>query len=178
MKTKSHSALATLVGAALMGVLIGGHPPTAVAQDQTTTTTTTTQAVPPPPPPPPPAPATTTVQTTVTTTVPSRQLYIRKAASGGLSDGETVYARPDGKVYNGEGDYVGHLTTLGGSDIDAIPLRDEFKLRSPGGTLIASTRPSSAYDSDRKVTVKKQDKPVPAESTTTTTTRQTTTTTP
>ena len=167
MKTKS-VGLSLLLGTIIW---IGYSGAIAVAQDASTTTTTTTQQVAPTPPPPP----ATTVQTTVTTTVAAKQLYIRKAESGGLHDGDKIYVRPSGKVYDSDGDLVGHVTNLGGSDIRGVPMRDEFKIKSPDGTLIASTRPSSAYDSDRKVTILPQDKPDSA-STTTTTTRQTTVT--
>ncbi len=140
----------------------------AVAQDtSSTTTTTTTQPVPAPPP-------ITTVQTTTVTTVAPTSLYISKAHGDSLHDGEAITARPDGRVYNSEGDYIGHLTSLAGSDINAVPVRDEFKIRSPGGAMIASTRPSSAYDSDRKVMLNHKDEPVPAAASSTTTTRQTT----
>ena len=168
MKTKS-VGLSLLLGTLIW---IGYSGAVAVAQDSTTTTTTTQQVAPAPPPPPP----ATTVQTTVTTTIEAKQLYIRKAESGGLHDGDKIYVRPSGKVYDSEGDLVGHVTNLNGSDIRGVPMRDEFKIKSPDGTLIASTRPSSAYDSDRKVSLVPQDKPDTNASTTTTTTRQTTTT--
>jgi hypothetical protein len=174
MKTKSAFSLPLLAAtnvSLFAAIILFAAPISSTAQDNSsTTTTTTTQAV----PMPPPAPV-TTVQSTTVTTVASTSLYIRKADSGDLHDGENIYDSPNGKVYNSDGDYIGHLTNVSGSDIAALPVRDEFKIRSPGGTMIASTRPSSAYDSDRKVMLSLKDESVPAATTsTTTTTRQTT----
>jgi hypothetical protein len=138
------------------------------AQDtSSTTTTTTTQPVPAPPP-------ITTVETTTVTTVAPISLYISKEHGDSLQDGEAIYDLSDGKVYNHDGDYLGHLTNLAGSDIAAVPARDEFKIRSPKGAMIASTRPSTAYDSDKKVMLSRRDEPVPPATSSTTTTRQTT----
>jgi hypothetical protein len=173
MKTKSVYRLPRLAAtcAPLLGAIITvSFPISAMAQDtSSTTTTTTTQPVPAPPP-------ITTVQTTTVTTVAPTPLYISKAHGDSLHDGEAIYELSDGKVYNNDGDYIGHLTNLSGSDIASLPVRDEFKIRSPGGSIIASTRPSSAYDSDRKVMLSRRDEPLPPVPVTssTTTTSQTT----
>ena len=173
MNTKSIYRLRLLAAtcAPLLGAMIIVSAPTsAMAQDtSSTTTTTTTQPVPAPPP-------VTTVQTTTVTTVAPTSLYISKAHGDSLHDGEAIYDHSDGKVYNNDGDYIGHLTNLAGSDITAIPVRDEFKIRSPHGSMIASTRPSSAYDSDRKVMLSRKDEPAPPATSSTTTTSQTTVT--
>jgi len=143
-------------------------PATAPAQDtSSTTTTTTTQPVPMPPP-------ITTVQTTTVVTAVPTALYVNKLHGDSLRDGEAIYDRPDGKVYNSDGDCIGHLTSLEGSDILAVPARDQFKIRNLHGHIIASTRPSSAYDSDKKVLLSRKDELAPATTSSTTTTRQTT----
>ncbi|SDT88852.1 hypothetical protein SAMN05444156_0451 [Verrucomicrobium sp. GAS474] len=157
----------------LGAILVAASASFALAQETSSTTTTTTTQQPPAPPVPPPV---TTVQTTTVIVKAPMTFYIRKAESGGLKDGDALTVRASGKVYDSDGDVVGHLTNLSGSDVRSTPVRDEYKIKSPGGTLIASTRPSSAYDSDRKVTVVRQDKPEPVASTTTTTTRETTVT--
>jgi hypothetical protein len=175
MKTKSVYRLPLLAVTCvplLEAMILVLAPTSAMAQDTTSTTTTTTaQPVPVPPP-------ITTVQTTIVTTVVPTSLYISKAHGDSLHDGEAIFDRPDGKVYNNDGDCIGHLTNVDGSDIAASPVRDEFKIRSPGGAMIASTRPSSAYDSDSKVMLSRKDEPAPAPATTssTTTTSQTTVT--
>jgi hypothetical protein len=157
--------------ASLLGtIILVSAPISAMAQDtSSTTTTTTTQPIPAPPP-------VATVQTTTVTTIAPTSLYISKNHGDALHNGEAIYARLDGKVYNNDGDYIGHLTNLEGSDIAALPVRDEFKIRNSSGAMIASTRPSSAYDSDRKVMLSHKDEPAPASTSTTTTTRQTTVT--
>ena len=162
--------LAATCAPLLGSIILATVSTSALAQDtSSTTTTTTTQPVPAPPP-------ITTVQTTTVTTVAPTPLYISKAHGDSLHDGEVLYVRPDGKVYNSDGDYMGHLTSLASSDIAAVPVRDEFKMRSPGGAIIASTRPSSAFDSDSKVMLSRNDVPTPPVTSSTTTTSQTTTT--
>lgn len=167
MKTQSVYRLPLLAATCvpLLGaIILVSAPTTARAQDtSSTTTTTTTQPVPAPPP-------VTTVQTTTVTTVAPTSLYISKAHGDSLRDGEAVYAHPDGRVYDNDGDYIGHLTNLDGSDIAAVPARDEFKMRSPRGSMIASTRPSSAYDSDQTILLSRKDAPVPVPATTSSTT--------
>lgn len=148
-------------------------PTSAMAQDTSSTTTTTTTQQPVPAPPP-----ITTVQTTTVTTVAPIPLFISKAHGDSLHDGEALFDRADGKVYNSDGDYIGHLTNLSGSDIAATPVRDEFKIRSPGGAIMASTRPSSAYDSDRKVMLSRNGVPTPPPATSSTTTTSQTTVSP
>ncbi len=107
-------------------MILASVPTSARAQDtSSTTTTTTTQPVAAPPP-------VTTVQTTTVTTVAPVSLYVSRAHGDSLRDGEAIYDNSDGKVYNNDGDYIGHLTNLNGSDITALPARDEFKIRSPG----------------------------------------------
>ena len=101
-------------------------------------------------------------------------LYVSKEHGDSLHNGEAIYDRPDGKVYNNDGDCIGHLTNLEGSDIAASPVRDEYKIRNAAGNMIASTRPSSAFDSDKKVMLSRKDEPAPATASSTTTTRQTT----
>ncbi len=170
MKTKSvyRLPLSAATCFPLLGamIIISG-PTSAMAQDtSSTTTTTTTQPVPAPPP-------ITTVQTTTVTTIAPTALYVSKAHGDSLNDGQAIYARPDGKVYNNDGDCIGHLTNLEGADISAVPARDEFKIRNSHGSMIASTRPSSAYDSDKKVMLSRKDDPAPVATSTTTTTHQT-----
>lgn len=171
----------------LLGALIlATASNSAMSQDASSTTTTvTTQPVPVSPAsstttvttqPVPVSPPASTLQTTTVTTVVPTSLYISKRHGHSLHDGGTIYTRPDGKVYNNDGDYIGHLTNLEGSDISALPVRDEFKIRNSNGTIIASTRPSSAFDSDRKVFLSRKDGPAPVTTTSSTTTmRQTTT---
>jgi hypothetical protein len=171
MKIKSADRLQLLATTCLpiLGAMMMLSVPTSArAQDtSSTTTTTTTQPVPAPPP-------ITTVQTTTVTTVAPTSLYVSKAHGDVLHDGEAIYDRPDGKVYNQDGDCIGHLTNLEGSDIAAAPVHDQFKIRNAHGNLIASTRPSSAYDSDKKVMLSHQDEPAPTTTSSMTTTRQTT----
>jgi len=133
------------------------------AQDSTSSTTTTTTQ------PASVQPASSTVQTTTVTTVVPTVLYISKRHGNSLRDGKAIYDRPNGKVYNNDGDCIGHLTNLEGNDISAVPTRAEFKIRNSSGSIIASTRPSSAYDSDRKVILSLKDESTPVTSSTTTT---------
>lgn len=142
-----------------------------LAQTAATTTTTTTTA-PVPAPPPPPAPVTTVQQTTVVTVTPYK-LYLRKIYRGDVKSGADLSLRSDGKIYDGSNEYIGHLTNLSGDDVTPSASRDEFKIRNSEHTIIASTRPSSAFDSDRTITVTRRDAPATA----TTTIQQTTTTT-
>lgn len=142
--------------------------PVVTSPTASSTTTVTTQ--------PAPVPAVSSIQTTTVTTVVPTSLYISKRHGNSLHDGEAISTRRDGKVYDSEGVYVGHLTNLNGNDISAIPTHDEFKIRNSSGSVIASTRPSSAYDSDRKVLLSTKDVPVPLSNSSTTTTHQTTTT--
>lgn len=140
------------------------------AQTAATTTTTTTSA-PVPVAPPPPAPVTTIQQTTVVTVTPYK-LYLRKIYRGDVKSGADLTLRADGKVYDASNEYIGHLTNLSGDDVTPSANRDEFKIRNSEHTIIASTRPSSAFDSDRTITMTRRDAPAA-----TTTTQQVTTTT-
>jgi hypothetical protein len=166
MKSNSSDRLPSLALTCipLLGaIILVAAPMSARAQEtssSTTTTTTQPAAVPPP---------SSTVQTTTVTTVVPTSLYISKRHGDSLRDGEAINDRPDGKVYNSDGDYIGHLTNLEGSDISAVPVRAEFKIRNSSGSIIASTRPSSAYDSDRKVMLSLKDESTPVTSSTTTT---------
>jgi len=154
----------------VLGALILASSPSAVSQEASSTTTTvTTQPV-------SVSPTASTLQTTTVTTVMPTSLYISKKHGNSLQAGAAIYSRLSGKVYNNDGDYIGHLTNMEGYDVSALPVRDEFKIRNPSGNIIASTRPSSAFDSDRKVFLSRKDEPVPATTSSTTTTRQTTTT--
>ncbi len=164
----------------LLGSLIlAAAPSTALAQNETTTTVTTqpmqlapvattvtTQPV-------QVVPVTTMLQTTTVTSVAPTPLYISKRHSNGLRDGANLSTRPNGKVYNTNGDCIGHLTNMEGADITGLPVRDEFKIRNSHGTIIASTRPSSSFDSDRKVLLSRRDGLEPVSSTTTTTRKTT-----
>lgn len=177
----------------LLGSLIlATAPSTALAQNETTTTVTTQPVAPSATTvttqpmqlapvattvttqPVQVVPVTTMLQTTTVTTVAPTPLYISKRHSNGLRDGANLSTRPNGKVYNTGGDCIGHLTSMEGADITALPIRDEFKIRNSHGAIIASTRPSSSFDSDRKVMLSRKDGLEPVTSSTTTTTRKTT----
>jgi len=170
MKTKSahpHPKVAvTSVPLLAMIILISAVTSTLAQDSSSTTTTTTTQST------PTPTPA-EIVQTTTVTTMEPVSLYINKRHGDSLHDGEAIHARADGRVYNSDNDTIGHLTNMEGDDISALPVRSEFKIRNSSGSIIASTRPSSAYDSDRKVLFSSNTEIAPATSSTTTT-RQTT----
>ena len=184
----------------LGALILAASPNSAMAQDASSTTTVTTQPMTVPPPvsstttvtqqpvvtspnasstttvttQPVPAPPISSIQTTTVTTVVPTSLYISKRHGSSRHDGQAISTRRDGKVYDNDGVYVGHLTNMKGNDISAVPIHDEFKIRNSSGSIIASTRPSSAYDSDRKVLMSIKDAPVPVSTSSTTTTRQTT----
>jgi hypothetical protein len=170
MKTKSayrFPQLAATSAPLLAAMILTAAVTSTMAQDSSSTTTTTTTQ-----PTVAPTPA-EIIQTTTVTTVEPIALYINKRHGDSLHDGEAIHARADGKVYNNDNDTIGHLTNMEGEDISALPVRTEFKIRNSSGSIIASTRPSSAYDSDRKVLFSRNTETVPATSSTTTT-RQTT----
>ena len=148
MKTNSAHRLPQLAVSCaplLAAMILATAITSTLAQDASSTTITTTTQ-----PTPAPTPA-EIVQTTTVTTVTPISLYINKRHGDSLHDGEAIHARSDGKVYNNDNDSIGHLTNMEGDDISALPVRTEFKIRNSSGSIIASTRPSSAYDSDRKV---------------------------
>lgn len=168
---KSHRNALSRSAWGVLGIVAVAATPLIAQTAATTTTTTTTAPTPVPAPPPPPAPVTTIQQTTVVTVTPYK-LYLRKIYRGDVKSGADLSLRGDGKVYDTSNEYIGHLTNLAGDDVTPSPSREEFKIRNSEHTIIASTRPSSAFDSDRVITVTRRD--VPAA---TTTTQQTTTTT-
>lgn len=174
------------VSAFLVLILLSASLPL-LAQTETTTTTSTVSA----PVATPPVVATESV-TTTKTFVKTRTLYLRNSYSGSIKTGHQVFVRPNGRIYDDEGTYVGHLTDLDGSDISVIPSDHRYKIRNAKGTIIASTKLTSAYDGDRPITIALQDMngkviaetvqttsttsapvaPVPVQSSTTTTTTQ------
>jgi len=172
MKTISPNRLPQLVAACvplLSAMILTAGVTSTMAQDSSSTTTTVTTQ-------PTPVPTgAETVQTTTVTTVQPTSLYISKRHGNSLRDGEAIYTSANGKVYNTDREIIGHLTDMDGDDIAAMPVSAEFKIRNSSGNIIASTRPSSAYDSDRKVLLSSKDEIAPPASSTTTT-RQTTVT--
>lgn len=138
----------------LFGVILTSSCLPLVAQTEMTTTTTTAST--PVVAPVVVQPAATTVSTTKVTTQ-MRTLFLRDIYQGSVKNGSQVFVRPNGKIYDQDGDYVGHLTDLNGDDIRSIPLDHRYKIRNAKGTIIASTKLTPAYDSGRTITLARQD---------------------
>lgn len=124
-----------------------------IAQNNETTVTTTTQSVAAPVVQSPPG---TTVSTTKSS-AKERTLYLRTSYHGEIKNSSQVFIRPNGRIYDEEGTYVGHLTDLNGDDLTVIPDDHRYKIRNLHGTVIASTKMSSDFDSDRTISLARQD---------------------
>ncbi len=125
------------------------------AQNNETTTTTTTKSV---AVPVVQVPAVTeSVSTTTKTFAKTRTLYLRTSYHGAIKNSSHVFIRPNGRIYDEDGDYVGHLTDLNGDDLKSIPDDHRYKIRNLKGTVIASTKLTDDFDSDRTVTLARQD---------------------
>jgi len=147
------SRIDPLINAKMKGFLFGflliatGLP--AVAQNETTITTTTRAA----------APVVQPAESVTTTKVSTqtRLLYLRDTYHGSIKNGSQVFIRPNGRIYDQDGDYVGHLTDLNGDDIRSIPSDRRYKIRNLKGTIIASTRLTDDFDSGRTIILARQD---------------------
>jgi len=137
----------------LLGAILIGTSLSLVAQS-TETTTTTTKAVAAPVIQPS---ASTTQSVTTKTSNKSRLLYLRSSYHGQVKNGGQVFVRPNGRVYNEDVTYIGHLTDFDGNEIMSIPADRRYKIRNANGTIIASTQLTSLYDSNRTVTLARQD---------------------
>lgn len=138
----------------LFGFLLIATGLPVVAQSETTITTTT-QA--PAVPVVQPQPATTQSVTTTKVSTKTRMLYLRDIYHGSIKHGSQVFVRPNGRIYDQDGDYVGHLTDLNGDDIKSIPSDRRYKIRNKKGTIIASTRLTNDFDSGRTIILARQD---------------------
>ncbi len=139
----------------LFGLVLGSVacPLMAQSENTTITTTTTTPAVPVAPPPV----AVTQMITTTTTTLKARTLYLRAGYHGEVKSDTQVFVRPNGRIYDGDAEYIGHLTNLDGEDLQSIPDDRRYKIRNLNGSVIASTKLSSSFDSDRTISLARED---------------------
>ncbi|PAW79154.1 MAG: hypothetical protein B9S32_04145 [Verrucomicrobia bacterium Tous-C9LFEB] len=150
--TPAHRGWSTkgfLFGAVLMATCLP-----LVAQNSETTTTTTTKAV---AVPVVQTPVSTTESVTTKTSVQTRTLYLRASYHGQVKNGNQVFIRPSGRIYDVDAVYIGHLTDLNGDDVSMIPSDRRYKIRNVNGTIIASTKLTSLYDNDRTITLARQD---------------------
>ncbi len=129
------------------------NPLMAQTENTTITTTTTTPVTPQAPAPV----AVTQMVITTTTTEKNRTLYLRNGYRGVIKKDSQVFLRPNGRVYDGDSEYIGHLTNLDGDDLKKIPNDRRYKIRSLNGTPIASTTPSPAFDNDRTISLACED---------------------
>lgn len=149
MTVQSWKTKGFLLGSILMATCLP-----LVAQNNETTTTTTRAVT---APVVQPTVNATEVVSTTRTSAKTRTLYLRSSYHGSIKNGSQVFIRPNGRIYDQDSDYVGHLTDLDGDDLKTIPVDHRYKIRNLKGTVIASTKLSDSFDSDRTVTLARQD---------------------